>query len=105
VAAGFAVSGAGVDYLGRGRTSRHAAKGGDMQPRTPAPSGTVEDAAALLNIGRTLAYQEAKAGRLPGVFRVGRLYRVSLPILYEHLGLPWPPRGHEPAGDDEPEAA
>ena len=76
-----------------------------MQTQHPSPSGTVEDAAAILNIGRTLAYQEAKAGRLPGVFRVGRLYRVSLPTLYRHLGLPWPPSGGDPAGDDAPEAA
>ncbi len=63
--------------------------------------GTVEDAAVLLNIGRTLAYQEAKAGRLPGVFRVGRLYRVSLPTFYEHLGMDWPPRKHDPDGREE----
>ena len=76
-----------------------------MQTQHPSPTGTVEDAAVLLNIGRTLAYQEAKAGRLPGVFRVGRLYRVSLPVLYQHLGLPWPPREHEAAGADATEAA
>src|SRR5688572_28232407 len=66
---------------------------------------SVEDAAELLGVGRTLAYQEAKAGRLPGVFRVGRLYRVSLPVLYRHLGLPWPPVSSDHAGDDEPDAA
>ena len=81
-----------------------------MQAQTPSPTGTVEDAAALLGVGRTLAYQEAKAGRLPGVFRIGRIYRVSLPVLYQHLGLPWPPLPAEPAraqdaGDGEPEAA
>ena len=76
-----------------------------MQAQTPSPAGTVEDAADLLNIGRTLAYQEAKAGRLPGVFRVGRLYRVSLPVLYQHLGLPWPPREPEAAGAGATEAA
>ena len=64
-----------------------------MQTQPLSPTGTVEDAAVLLSIGRTLAYQEARAGRLPGVFRVGRLYRVSLPTLYAHLGLPWPPPG------------
>ena len=76
-----------------------------MQAQTPSPAGTVEDAADLLNIGRTLAYQEARAGRLPGVFRVGRLYRVSLPILYQHLGLPWPPRDPDQVGAGEPETA
>ena len=76
-----------------------------MQPQHPSPTGTVEDAAALLSIGRTLAYQEAKAGRLPGVFRVGRLYRVSLPILFQHLGLPWPPAADGGVGDGKSEAA
>jgi excisionase family DNA binding protein len=76
-----------------------------MQTQTPSPAGTVEDAAELLNIGRTLAYQEAKAGRLPGVIRVGRLYRVSLPVLYRHLGLPWPPAADRDADPTEPEAA
>lgn len=76
-----------------------------MQAQPQSPTGTVEDAAVLLNIGRTLAYQEAKAGRLPGVFRVGRLYRVSLPALYGHLGLPWPPREHDAPAADAPEAA
>jgi excisionase family DNA binding protein len=76
-----------------------------MQKQTPSPSGTVEDAAELLRIGRTLAYQEAKAGRLPGVIRIGRLYRVSLPVLYQHLGLAWPPATHSDVGPDAPEAA
>ena len=74
-----------------------------MQAHIHSPSGTIEEAAALLNIGRSLAYQEAKAGRLPGVFRVGRLYRVSLPVLYRHLGVPWPPHDPPPflvAADD-----
>ena len=75
-----------------------------MHTHPLSPAGTVEDAAELLNIGRTLAYQEAKAGRLPGVFRVGRLYRVSLPVLYGHLGLPWPPRPEITAPADAPEA-
>ena len=74
-----------------------------MHPQSRSPAGTVEDAADLLNIGRTLAYQEAKAVRLPGVFRVGRLYRVSLPVLFGHLGLPWPPQAQDAEHADAPE--
>ena len=78
-----------------------------MQALHPSPTGTVEDAAALLNIRRTLAYWEARAGRLPGAFRVGRLYRVSLPILYQHLGLrwPWANDGAPATGDNSAHAA
>ncbi len=60
-----------------------------MNEHQYSPLGTVEDAAELLRIGRTLAYELAKRGELPGLVKVGRLYRVSLPKLYEHIGLDW----------------
>jgi excisionase family DNA binding protein len=38
---------------------------------------TVEEAARMLRISRGAAYALAKAGTLPGVFRLGRTLRVS----------------------------
>ena len=38
---------------------------------------TVEQAAALLGIGRGLAYELAKRGELPGVLKLGGRYVVS----------------------------
>jgi excisionase family DNA binding protein len=75
---------------GHVRMNRHVTKESQMHPPVSALVISVEDAATLLSIGRTLAYQEAKAGRLPGVFRIGRLYRVSVPTLYHHIGVAWP---------------
>lgn len=37
----------------------------------------IEEAALLLNIGRTKAYDLAQRGELPGVVRVGHSLRVS----------------------------
>lgn len=37
---------------------------------------TVDEAAAVLRIGRHAAYKAAERGELPGVIRVGRFYRV-----------------------------
>ena len=41
------------------------------KPDTPRPTLTVEEAAALLGIGRNTAYQAAANGELP-VIRIGR---------------------------------
>jgi excisionase family DNA binding protein len=46
----------------------------------------VEEAAALLGIGRGLAYELARRGELPGVIRLGRRYVVSVPSLLGALG-------------------
>lgn len=54
---------------------------------------SVEDAAKKLGIGRTLAYELARRGELPGVLRFGRIYRVSLPALNAVLE---PPRSSRP---------
>lgn len=48
---------------------------------------TVEEAAQWLGIGRTLAYELARRGELPGVLRLGRVYRVSIPALEKTLGI------------------
>ena len=45
----------------------------------------MEEAARLLSIGRTRAYQMAATGALPGVVRLGRSVRVSRPRLLEWI--------------------
>jgi excisionase family DNA binding protein len=50
-------------------------------PPVAALTTTVEDAARRIGVGRTLAYQQARAGTLPGVRRIGRRLVVSLPEL------------------------
>jgi len=76
-----------------------------MNEHQQSPLGTVEDAAELLRIGRTLAYELAKRGELPGLVKVGRLYRVSLPRLYQHIGLDWAASHRSPESPAPPEAA
>jgi excisionase family DNA binding protein len=46
---------------------------------------TVEEAAALLGIGRTAAYEAARRGELP-TRRLGRRVLVPVPALLEWLG-------------------
>jgi excisionase family DNA binding protein len=53
---------------------------------------TVEEAAGLLRIGRTAAYEAAKRGELP-VIRLGRSLRVSRHALEQLLN------GHGPADE------
>jgi excisionase family DNA binding protein len=62
------------------------------------PTLDIETAAALLGIGRTLAYQLAKEGRFPcRVLRVGRRYLIPTGGLIRLLG---PPASvQEPAAD------
>lgn len=46
---------------------------------------TVPQAARMLGIGRTKAFQMARDGELPGVIRIGRVYRVSRARLLEWI--------------------
>lgn len=49
-------------------------------PRTlPSEVQTLPWAAQQLGIGRATAYRLAASGELPGLFRVGRSYRISVP--------------------------
>ena len=47
---------------------------------------TVEEAAKLLGIGRSLAYDLAQSGELPGARRLGGRYIVSKAVLLAFLG-------------------
>ena len=72
-----------------------------MEPtRTERLTLTVEEACRLLGLGRTLGYELARRGDLPGVIRLGRRWLVSRPALEEALRL----RRRQAAGD-EPEGA
>lgn len=46
---------------------------------------SVEEAAAILGIGRGLAYSAARAGELPGAIRIGARWRVAAPRLLAAL--------------------
>ena len=60
--------------------------GGDPGARVePRATITVEEAATLLGIGRSAAYEAARRGQLP-TRRVGRRLLVPLPALLEWLG-------------------
>lgn len=48
---------------------------------------TVEEAARRLGIGRTLGYELAQRGELPGALRLGRRFVVALPRFNEAIGL------------------
>ena len=48
---------------------------------------TVVEAAAMLSIGRALAYDLAAQGRLPGAFRLGRRILVSRIALEKFLEM------------------
>lgn len=48
---------------------------------------TVEEAAELLGIGRSLAYELARSGELPGVIKLGHRYVVSRTALFRALGV------------------
>lgn len=61
---------------------------------------TVEEACRLLGLGRTLGYELARRGELPGVIRLGRRFLVSRPALEEALGL-----RRAPSAGDATEAA
>lgn len=49
---------------------------------------TLEEAATVLGVGRTLAYRLAREGNFPGLIRIGRRYLVSRSALDQFLGVP-----------------
>ncbi len=51
---------------------------------------SVDEAAALLGIGRSAAYEAARRGQLP-IRRLGRRLFVPVPALLDWLGLSAPP--------------
>lgn len=65
---------------------------------------TVAEAAQLLGISRTLAYERARAGELPGLIHIGRSYRASKPALLRWLGAEpgSPAPGNDRPGDRPP---
>lgn len=50
------------------------------------PTMSVSSAAEVLGIGRTLAYQLANSGELPGVMHIGNRIVVSTSLLRKALG-------------------
>ncbi len=66
-------------------------------PQTDRLTYTVEEASDRLGIGRTLGYELARRGELPGVIRLGRRLLVSRPALEKALGLD--SAQHEPHPD------
>ena len=61
---------------------------------------TVEEACRLLGVGRTVGYELARRGELPGVLRLGRRLVVSRPALERALGIE-----RDRPTDAEPETA
>lgn len=51
---------------------------------------TVEEACRLLGVGRTVGYELARRGELPGVLRQGRRLVVSRLALEQALGMTRP---------------
>lgn len=49
------------------------------------PTLSIEEAARVLGIGRTLGYELARTGQLPGVLRLGSRYRISTAVLIRLL--------------------
>ena len=56
---------------------------------------TVEEAASLLGIGRSAAYEAARRGQLP-TRRLGRRLFVPVPALLDWLGMPLDQASSEP---------
>ena len=67
-----------------------------MAAKTEPATMKVEEAAALLGIGRQTAYDLAAQGRLPGVIRLGRRLVVSRKVLEDVLSG----RGNHQQGTD-----
>ena len=61
-----------------------------LEPQPIRLTYAVEEAAELLGIGRSLAYELAQEGTLPGVKRLGRRYVVSRAALDAWLESPQP---------------
>lgn len=56
-------------------------------PTTDRLTLTVEEACQLLGVGRTVGYELARRGELPGVLRLGHRLVVSRPALERALGM------------------
>lgn len=50
-------------------------------PDVPRKIATVAEAAKLLRVHRITLYRMLKAGKVPGAFKIGRVWRVDLPEL------------------------
>jgi excisionase family DNA binding protein len=59
-----------------------------LEPQFDRKTYTIQEAADLLGIGRSLAYELAQEGILPGVKRLGRRYLVSRAALDTWLESP-----------------
>lgn len=70
-----------------------------MSGETERLTFTIDQTATTLGIGRSLAYQMAKDGSLPGVIRCGRRLLVSRPALLRFL------EAQEPAEDQEAQSS
>ena len=66
---------------------------------------TIAEAAKVLGIGRTKAFEMARSGELPGVVKFGRTYRISKPVLLRWLGAEPAENGHrqQPATATRPD--
>ena len=58
-----------------------------MEEHTESLTLSVDEAALQLGIGRSLAYDLARRGELPGVLRLGRRLVVSRAMLDQALGV------------------
>jgi excisionase family DNA binding protein len=59
-----------------------------LEPQSIRLTYSIEEASSLLGIGRSLAYELAQEGTLPGVKRLGRRYVVSRAALDAWLEVP-----------------
>ena len=64
-----------------------ATRADDLAAVATRPTITIEEAASLLGIGRTAAYEAARRGQLP-TRRLGRRLLVPVPALLDWLGRP-----------------
>ena len=64
-----------------------ATRDDDLAAVATRPTITIEEAASLLGIGRTAAYEAARRGQLP-TRRLGRRLLVPVPALLDWLGRP-----------------
>ena len=72
----------------RGSDAAAVAATKTLEPQLDRKTYTIQEAADLLGIGRTLCYELAQEGTLPGVHRLGRRYVVSKAALDAWLESP-----------------
>ena len=70
-----------------GTTNDRTGDGFDIEQLTRRATISVDEAALLLGVGRTAAYEAARRGQLP-TRRLGRRLFVPVPALLEWLGHP-----------------